>query len=200
MKIGITGGIGSGKSYVCNILKQRGIPVYNCDDEAKRLMTESPVIRKKLCELLGTHIYINNVLNKPAIASFLFASKENGEKINAIVHPVVKDDFTYWAEQHSYSPIVVQECAILFESGFDSTVDKTIEVYAPKDIRIMRAMKRDNALQEQIEARMAQQMPEEEKKLHADFCIVNDGVQDVTKQIDAILREVNGNGNDNDNE
>lgn len=200
MKIGITGGIGSGKSYVCNILKQRGIPVYNCDDEAKRLMTESPVIRQKLCELLGTHTYINNVLNKPVIASFLFASKENGKKINDIVHPVVKNDFTNWAQQHSSYPIVVQECAILFESGFDSTVDKTIEVYAPKDIRMMRSIMRDNARQEQIESRMAQQMPEEEKKLRADFCIINDGVQDVTEQIDAILREVNDNENFNDND
>jgi len=189
MKIGITGGIGSGKSYICQILEQRGIPVYNCDDEAKRLMTESEVIRRSICKLIGDNAYINNVLNKPVIASFLFASKDNGKKINAIVHPVVKEDFLHWSEQYPDNAIVVQECAILFESGFQSTVDKTIEVYAPKEIRIERAMKRDNAKREQIEARMAQQMDEEEKKTLADYCIINDGIQDVNIQIDDILNK-----------
>ena len=188
MKIGITGGIGSGKSYVCNILKDRGIPVYSTDDEAKRLMAESPIIKEQLCNLLGNEAYnADGTLNKPIIAQFLFASTENAKKINAIVHPVVKEDFRKWAEKQS-ADIVSQESAILFESGFDDTVDKTIEVYAPKDVRLTRAMKRDNATLQQIEARMSQQMDEEEKRQRADFCIINDGTANLETQINEILK------------
>lgn len=193
IKIGVTGGIGSGKSYVCNLLGKQGFPVYNCDDEAKRLMRTSNIIRKELTELLGNEAYIFDSttgewqLNKAIISKFLFANKENAEKINSIVHPVVKQDFLEWAERQT-AEIVVQECAILFESGFEDTVHKTIEVYAPKDVRLQRAMTRDSASAEQIEARMAQQMPEEEKRAKADYCINNDGIADFGIQIDALLK------------
>ena len=186
MRIGITGGIGSGKSYVCNLLRQRGIPVYNCDEEAKRLMVESAAIRQQLSQLIGEDAYINNVLNKPAVARFLFANADNAARINRIVHPVVKQDFLRWAASQP-ADIVVQESAILFESGFHTTVDKTIEVFAPKAIRLKRAMQRDCATRRQIEARMAQQMDERKKRQLADFIIRNDGIHDLPSQIDAIL-------------
>lgn len=196
IRIGITGGIGSGKSYVCNLFAEKGIPVYNCDDEAKRLMRDSNIIRKKLIELLGNEAYFFDsstgewLLNKALIAKFLFANKENAEKINSIVHPVVKQDFLEWADRQT-AEVVVQECAILFESGFEDTVHKTIEVYAPKDVRLQRAMTRDSASAEQIEARMAQQMPEEEKRAKADYCINNDGIADLGIQIDSLLELLN---------
>lgn len=196
IRIGITGGIGSGKSYVCNLFAEKGIPVYNCDDEAKRLMRDSNIIRKKLIELLGNEAFIFDpstgewLLNKALIAKFLFANKENAEKINSIVHPVVKQDFLEWADRQT-AEVVVQECAILFESGFEDTVHKTIEVYAPKDVRLQRAMTRDSASAEQIEARMAQQMPEEEKRAKADYCINNDGIADLGIQIDSLLELLN---------
>ena len=114
-RIGITGGIGSGKSYVCHLLQQRGIPVYHCDDEAKRLMQDSPVIRRQLTQLIGEQAYINNMLNKPAIAAFLFANAGHAARINAIVHPVVRQDFLRWAERQQ-TDIVAQESAILFEA------------------------------------------------------------------------------------
>ena len=193
IRIGITGGIGSGKSYICQLFKQRGIPVYHCDDEAKRLMVESPAIRQQLCQLVGEEAYTGTALNKAAIAQFLFASSRNAAKINGIVHPVVRQDFADWADRQD-APIVVQECALLFESGFQDTVDRTVEVYAPKSLRLQRAMQRDHATAAQIEARMAQQMDEEEKRRRADFCILNDGSTELHPQIDELLEKVKGMG------
>ena len=199
-RIGITGGIGSGKTYVCRLLQRRGIPVYHCDDEAKRLMVESPVIRQQLTQLIGDDIYINNELNKPRIASYLFgegthsthdahsAPSTHVTKVNAIVHPVVRQDFLRWAEQQE-SPIVAQECALLFESGFQDTVDVTVEVYASHDLRLQRAIQRDQATAEQVQARMAQQMDEDEKRSRADYVILNDGT-DLDTQIDQLLTQI----------
>ena len=189
-RIGITGGIGSGKTYVCQRLKQRGIPVYHCDDEAKRLMTESPVIRKKMCKLIGNDAYNGQELNKPLIAQYLFACEDHANNINAIVHPVVRQDFLQWTKEQN-SHIVAQECALLFESGFQDTVDFTIEVYAPQSLRIQRATQRDHVASEHILARMAQQMDEEEKRQRANFCILNDGTTDLDAQLDLLLAQLN---------
>jgi dephospho-CoA kinase len=190
IRIGITGGIGSGKTYVCQLLQQRGIPVYQCDDEAKRLMTESPLIRRRITQLLGTEAYSSSGLNKPIIARYLFADPSHAERINRIVHPVVRQDFLQWTEQQQDAPIVVQECALLFESGFQDTVDITVEVYAPLHLRLQRAVQRDQATPKQIQARMAQQMDEEEKRQRADFCILNDGTTDLDAQIDQLLKQI----------
>lgn len=191
IKIGVTGGIGSGKTFVCNRLKDRGIPVYNCDEEAKRLMQENPSIRKRLASLIGNEAYINGNLNKPIIAKFLFANPDNGNKINDIVHPIVKKDFKQWAENQEKRlniPIVAQECALLFEACFQDTVDVVIAINAPIEIRMERAMKRDNATRQQIEARMLQQLSDEEKIRRADYHIMNDGTTDIDQQIDNIIK------------
>lgn len=190
IRIGITGGIGSGKTYVCQLFQQRGIPIYQCDDEAKRLMTESPLIRRRITQLLGAEAYSSSGLNKPIIARYLFADPSHAERINRIVHPVVRQDFLQWTEQQQDAPIVVQECALLFESGFQDTVDITVEVYAPLYLRLQRAVQRDQATPEQIQARMAQQMDEEEKRQRADFCILNDGTTDLDAQIDQLLKQI----------
>ncbi len=189
IRIGITGGIGSGKTYICQRLKQRGIPVYHCDDEAKRLMRESPVIREQLCQLIGNDAYIGQRLNKPAIAQFLFANSDHAAQVNSIVHPVVRQDFAEWVQKQS-THIVVQESAILFEAGFQDIVDITVFVDAPKNIRLQRAMKRDQATSEQIEARMAQQMDEDEKRICADYTILNDGTTDIDRQLDQLLKSI----------
>ncbi|MBO7570349.1 MAG: dephospho-CoA kinase [Bacteroidaceae bacterium] len=191
IRIGITGGIGSGKTYVCQLLQQRGIPVYHCDDEAKRLMTESSVIRRRLTQILGSDAYISSGLNKPLIAQYLFADEKHAAKVNAIVHPVVRQDFLRWTNQQKNAPIVVQECALLFESGFQDTVDVTVEIYAPLALRLERATQRDHSTAEQILARMAQQMDEEEKRRRADFTILNDGTIGVEEQIDHLLNQIN---------
>ena len=190
IRIGITGGIGSGKTYVCQLFQQRGIPIYHCDDEAKRLMTESPVIRRRITQLLGADAYTPSGLNKPLIARYLFADQRHAERINRIVHPVVRQDFIQWTKQQQDAPIVVQECALLFESGFQDTVDVTVEVYAPLHLRLQRAVQRDQATPEQIQARMAQQMDEEEKRQRADFCILNDGTTDLDAQLDQLLKQI----------
>lgn len=191
IRIGITGGIGSGKTYVCQLLQQRGIPVYHCDEEAKRLMTESSVIRRRLTQILGSDAYISSGLNKPLIAQYLFADEKHAAKVNAIVHPVVRQDFLRWTNQQKNAPIVVQECALLFESGFQDTVDVTVEIYAPLALRLERATQRDHSTAEQILARMAQQMDEEEKRRRADFTILNDGTIGVEEQIDHLLNQIN---------
>lgn len=187
IKIGVTGGIGSGKTFVCNRLKEKGIPVYNCDDEAKRLMQESSDIRERLCMLVGSEAYVDGILNKSAIAEFLFASPDNGKKINGIVHPVVRQDFTDWANKQN-APLVAQECALLYEAGFQDTVDVVIAVDAPVEIRLERAMKRDHATRQQIEGRMRQQLDAEEKNDRANYIVVNDGKRDIDQQIDNILK------------
>ena len=183
-KIGITGGIGSGKSYVCRKIAQRGIPIYSTDDHAKLLMTQDPQIIEGLKQLIGPDTYIGGQLNRPLIAQYLFSDPTHAAQVNAIVHPAVKRDFCSWASRQT-SDIVVQECAILFESGFATTVDITVEVYAPRDIRIQRACQ-----PAQIEARMKHQMDEEDKRRLADLCILNDGTADIDKQIDMLLKQI----------
>ena len=192
-RIGITGGIGSGKTYVCRLLQRRGIPVYHCDDEAKRLMIESPVIRQQLTQLIGDDIYINNELNKPRIASYLFgegtysindahsALSTHVAQVNAIVHPVVRQDFLRWTEQQE-SPIVAQECALLFESGFDRLVDRTVLVHTRDEVRLARLMARDGISRAQARKWMALQMTEEEKLARADIVISNDGTPEALER------------------
>lgn len=131
--IAITGGIGSGKSYVSALLEKAGIPVYNADNESKRLTTENAEIRCGLVNLLGEEVYAEGVLNKHMLASYLFANAENAARVNAIIHPCVKKDFKQWMEMHAESELVALESAILYESGFDDVVDTVVVVYAPKE-------------------------------------------------------------------
>ena len=129
ISIAITGGIGSGKSYISNILQEYGIPIYNTDDEAKRLMVSDEGIRHDLVALLGEEVYVEGTLNKSLLASYLFADAENAARINGIVHPRVKTDFCRWLEQYTDKEIVGMECAILFEAGFDDAVDAVVGEY-----------------------------------------------------------------------
>lgn len=158
IKIAITGGIGSGKSYIARQMTELlGIPVYDSDANAKRLNEESPIIRQGLIEILGHEAYdAQGKLNKPLLASYLFASADNAARINALIHPVVKQDFLQWAESQQ-SQVVAIETAILKESGIDKIVDKIIRVDAPLELRLERATKRDSATKEQILARIALQ-------------------------------------------
>ncbi len=158
IKLAITGGIGSGKSYVARQMSQLlGIPVYDSDANAKRLNEESPQIRQGLMDMVGSEVYdANGHLNKAILASFLFASEENARKVNALVHPVVKEDFLRWASRQT-AQVVAIETALLAESGIDLVVDKIIRVDAPLETRIQRAMQRDGATREQILARMSKQ-------------------------------------------
>ena len=188
--IAITGGIGSGKSYVSALLQAAGIPVYNTDNEAKRLMLSDEGIRQDLIALLGEGVYTDGALNKPMLASYLFAGPENAARINAIVHPRVKADFRRWMEEHEGQEIVGLECAILFEAGFADTVDAVVTVYAPEALRVERAMKRDGATEAQIRARIAAQMDEEEKCRLSDYIIYNDGSISLENQLSALVAQL----------
>ena len=186
MRIGLTGGIGAGKSYVAQQLTaQCGIPVYDCDREAKHLMVTSPVIRQQLTALLGTEVYLpDGQLNKRLIADYLFANEEHQRAVNAIVHPAVKADFRQWAaeQEQAGAPAVGIESAILVEAGFTDLADKVIVVEAPLALRLQRVMERDGATEEEVRARMARQISDEERRQAADFIIVNDG-SDISEQL-----------------
>lgn len=194
VKLGITGGIGSGKSYVAGLLSARGIPVYDTDREAKRLMTESVSIRRCLVELLGESVYRpDNTLNKKLVASYLFSSPEHADVINGIVHPVVREDFLKWSEMQT-APCVAMECAILFESGFDALVDRVVLVRAPEGLCIERAMRRDGATEAQVKARMALQMPDEERLVRSHYIIDNDGRTDINAVLERLLAQISVDG------
>ena len=176
-RIAITGGIGSGKSFVCRMLAEHGIEIYDCDAAAKRLMRTSSELRARLTGLVGSNLYDGERLNKPVMAQFLLSSDENQRAINAIVHPAVGEDFLR-------SGMKWMECAILFESGFDKLVDYKICVVAPLEIRLQRIMQRDGLTHQKAMEWISKQMPQEEVSSKCDFVIVNDGVADLQQQIE----------------
>lgn len=193
IRIGLTGGIGSGKSVVSRLLEVMGIPVYISDIEARRLMVSDEGIRRKLTLLLGEEVYIGGNLNKPLLASYLFGSAEHAAQVNAIVHPRVKDDFRLWCSARSERPWVGMESAILLEAGFLEEVDKVVMVYAPLDVRIQRIVSRDASSRELIEQRIRHQMDDEEKRKMADYVIVNDGNSSLISQVLTLISSLSEN-------
>ena len=183
IKIGITGGIGSGKSVVSQLLEVMGIPVYITDVESKRLTNTDPYIKEELSSLLGERVFADGVLNKPLLASYLFGHPDHARQVNGIIHPRVKNDFRSWVEKRALFPIVGMESAILIESGFADEVDVVVMVYAPLEIRIQRAVARDNSSRELIMKRIESQMNDEEKRKRADFVIVNDDDRPLIPQV-----------------
>ena len=191
VKLGITGGIGSGKSYVSGVLSGHfHIPVYNTDLEARRLMVESDVIRRGLVALLGESVYFSDgSLNKAVVSSYLFASPRHAAHIDALVHPVVRDDFQCWVRRQS-APCVAMECAILFESGFDRLVDRILLVRASEEVCLARAMRRDKASASQIKARMRMQMSDAERCARAHYVVNNDGDMDLLSSLEKIVGQL----------
>lgn len=177
IRLGITGGIGSGKSIVSQLFRVMGIPVYDSDKESKRLTITDEGIRTQLTELVGKDVYADDgSLNKSVLASWLFSCEEHTLKVNNIIHPVVKEDFLSWVkkqENAGYKACGI-ESAILIEAGFLDVVEKVVMVTAPLETRIERTMHRDHASRESVINRMARQMNEEEKKEKADYVISNE--------------------------
>ena len=171
-KVGITGGIGSGKSSVCSLLAAYGVPVYDSDAEAKRLMEQSVDLREALCEAFGEECYSVQGLNRAYLASKVFGDAEQLQRLNSIVHPAVRADFAAWAESQS-APYVVLESAILFESGFNNEVDTTLAVLAPLEERIRRTMERDNTDRESVMRRIGHQLSDDELHRLSNNSIVN---------------------------
>lgn len=180
--VGITGGIGSGKTTVAKMFESFGIPVYYADDEAKNLTATSPVIREGLIGLLGEETFKNGVLDRKYMAGKIFNDKDLLEKANAIIHPQVALHFENWVSNQS-TPYVLKEAAILFESGSYQQCDKTILITAPEDIRIQRVMERDGVSKEEVLARIKNQWPDSEKKKLADFIVENIDLNSTEKKV-----------------
>lgn len=187
LRIAITGGIGSGKSYVCRRLERHGIRVYDCDTAAKRLMRDSDELREALRQLVGDEVYVGNVLQKPVMARFLLKSEANKQAVNDVVHPAVARDF----EESGYTWL---ESAILFDSDFDmrTRFDYIICVTAPLEVRIRRVMKRDGISRQQALDWIQRQLPQDEVRARSDFEIVNDGKANIEKQIETIIKQIKG--------
>jgi len=189
--IAITGGIGSGKSYVCQLLKQRGIRVYDCDAAAKRLMRTSSLLRQQLRELVGPKVYRGCILQKRVLAEFLLASDQNKQAVNDIVHPAVAADFVesdyHWLES-----------AILFESGFYQRVafDYVVCVSAPEEVRVSRIVDRDGITPERALEWIHRQWPQEKVEALSDFVVQNDGIAPLEPQVENLLSKTNIQSNE----
>lgn len=189
-KIGITGGIGSGKSVISRILKTMGYPIYDSDSWAKILMNNNPTIRQALTEKFGAETYSPEGLNRTYLAQQIFNDKANLAYVNSIVHPIVCTHFLQWAE-NQHSEFVFIESAILFSSGLDKILDKTIYVDAPQELRLQRAMLRDNASAEAIIARINNQSHDNEyARTHSNFTINNDNNSLTITQLLSILSQI----------
>ncbi|SHF27961.1 dephospho-CoA kinase [Dysgonomonas macrotermitis] len=190
IKLGITGGIGSGKSTVSEILKIMGIPVYIADIESKKLTESSPIIREKLIDVFGSDLYEGDKLNKPLLASYIFNDKNKLAIANSIIHPEVDKHFINWVEKKPESPIVAVETAILFESGMNRFTDKTLMVYTPLEERIKRTMLRDNTTMEKVKERINSQVSDEEKIKLTDYIIYNDEKQSLIEQCKNLIHNI----------
>lgn len=181
--VGITGGIGSGKSTVCNIFRVLGIPVYEADAEAKKLY-DLPEVVSELKKVFGGHYFSKSgELDKRKFADLIFNDDTALKKINDIVHPYVKKRFREWKKAHNDKPYVLKEAAILFESGSDKGCDKVITVTAPENIRLQRVMMRDQRTADQVKKIMGKQLSDQEKIKRSDFIIVNDEKSLVVPQV-----------------
>lgn len=189
-KIAIVGGIGSGKSVVSRLFRLWGVPVYDCDAEAKRLMNDSESLRFALTEAVGNGVYgADGCLNRSYLAAYMFGHADRVSLVNGIVHPVVRDDFRKWTQRIGASLVAV-ETAILFESGLDADVDAVLLVYTPEKLRIERAMRRDGTDEASVRRRMESQRRDEELIPLATYTICNDGETSVIAQIMAVLEDI----------
>ena len=172
MKVGITGGIGSGKSTVCRLFAQKGIAVYDSDAAAKRLMQEDGALRRQLAGRFGEGTFRDGVLDRAYLAGIVFADPQALADLNALVHPVVMRDFDAWAARQEGSYVIL-ESAILFEAGLEGCVDKTVAVLAPRELRIERTSRRDGCAAEQVVRRIAAQLHDDALSARADYVVVN---------------------------
>ena len=182
LKVGLTGGIGSGKSTVAKVFEVLGIPVYYADDAAKKLMNEDVALKELLVKEFGNAIYSNGELNRAHLSSLVFNDPAKLKALNAIVHPATIADADKWMQQQT-TPYAIKEAALIFESHANKFLDKVIGVYAPAPLRIKRVMQRDNLSEEAILARINKQINEEEKMLLCDFVIANDTINLIIPQV-----------------
>jgi len=186
LTVGITGGIGSGKSTICRIFEVMEVPVFYADAEARRLQNEDPNVRSSMISLFGNEVYNDDGLNRKFVAELVFNNKLLLDQLNKIIHPATLIAFEKWKQNYSSNHYVIKEAAILFESKSNIGLDKIIVVSAPEELRIERIIKRDNISREQIISRMNNQLTEEERIAKADFVIVNDEKSAIIPQVLAV--------------
>jgi dephospho-CoA kinase len=192
--IGLTGGIGSGKSTVASYIASKGIPVYIADEEAKKIM-ELPEVISEVQQLFDEDVLLeNNQLNRTKIAEIVFKNPQKLQELNAVIHPKVKLHFINWLKQYEDFPFIVKEVAILFETGGDASCDKIILVTAPEEVRIQRVMQRDKTNSINVKNRIKNQLSDKEKKAKSDFVIENIDMNNTMKQVDKVLKILNENG------
>ena len=190
VKLAITGSIGSGKSVVSRMMNVLGVPVYDCDSNAKRLMTDDKFVVSELKRMFGEECYENDgTLNRQYIASRIFTDKENIKRVNALVHPIVKRDFELWATRQN-TDVVAVETAILYESGIVESVNKVLVVWAEKETAIKRTMERSGMNRAQVESRMNNQMGVDDLLLMSDYSLYNDGDEPLLPQVMALVQEL----------
>jgi dephospho-CoA kinase len=191
--VGITGGIGSGKSIICTVFRHLGIPVYQADIEARRLMGEDESIRKGLLTAFGQKVFQQGQLNRKYLADRIFSDREARGFVNSLVHPAVRKDFTSWVQNRAGDPYVIEEAALLFETGAWKELDFNILIVAGLETRMERIIRRDGLERKDVLARMASQMDPEKGRAYADFIISNDTNDLVIPQVlrvDKIIREL----------
>ena len=188
-KVGITGGIGSGKSTVCRMLVERGIALYDADSRAKELMSTSEALRKALIENFGTETFTAEGLNRAYLAERVFNDKQQLHLLNSLVHPAVIADFEAWAEGQE-GHYVLFESAILFEAGLESRVDAVVAVMAPEALRVERVMARDGHSAEQVMARIKNQMSDDERSDRAKYSIVNVDIEELEEDVEQLHRRL----------
>ena len=190
--VGLTGGIGSGKTLVANIFNHLGIPVFNADTESKKILDEDLQIREQLTEWFGPDIYRTGKPDRAKLAGIIFNDPVNLSLMNGLIHPKVMDHFMHWSNKLQDKPYVIHEAAILFESGFYKQVQSTILVTAPEEIRIARVKRRDHTTGELIRQRMKNQWTDEQKSLLASFIVQNDGITPLLPAILVIHKKLIG--------
>lgn len=188
-KVGITGGIGSGKSTVCAMLEEMGVAVYNSDARAKELMTTSATLREAIVARFGAECYTSEGLNRGYLAERVFGDAAELAALNSLVHPAVMADFEAWAERHEGSYVVL-ESAILFEAGLEQRVDVAVAVLSPEELRIERAMRRDGASREQVVARIGRQLSDDERADRAKYAIVNIDLEELREDVEQLHRRL----------
>ena len=188
-KIGITGGIGSGKTYVASVFQSFGIPIFNADIQAKKIMTSSRKLIKLVKEEFGNDIYKDSDLNKEKLSSIVFSNSDKLQKLNSLVHPIVKEEFNNWCKKQT-SSYVIKEAAILFESNSHIGLDAVICVSAPLDLRMKRLLNRDDYSEKEIKKRIENQISQEEKEKLSDYIIINDEKELLLPKIIKIYKEL----------
>ena len=190
LKVGLTGGIGSGKTTVSEVFHSLGIPVYNSDKRAKYLMENDPSLRVAIIQYFGEESYRSEVLNRLYLSEQVFSDKSKLQKLNSIVHPVVGNDFALWCKNQS-APFVLKEAAILIESRAYKGLDKIIVVTASENVRMERVMERDGVKASEVRDRINNQMTDSERLQYADFIIDNDGIQMLIFQVKEVFNKLN---------